>query len=115
MKNPLPWIAGVCVMVLVLLMLRPSAAGQAREPDGGAADAAGPIGSACVVTLDPYRDRETPGAGARRDGTVRSGIEAGDIVTGTLVRSDEQWVVLRDGTYENWIPRDKVLLIRASR
>ncbi len=34
---------------------------------------------------------------------------------GTLVRVDADWVVLKDGNFENWIPRDKVLLIRVAR
>jgi hypothetical protein len=32
-----------------------------------------------------------------------------------LVSIDAEWLIVKDGTYESWIPRDKVLFLRASR
>ncbi len=114
MRTSLSLLAAALVVGLVLIP-RPVANGQSPAAGGEPGQDVGPVGCSCVVTLDPQRDRETPTGGTRRDGTLRSGIESGGIVTGTLVRCDAQWVVLRDGTYENWIPRDKVLSMRVSR
>jgi hypothetical protein len=31
-----------------------------------------------------------------------------------LIRLSEDWCVLKDGNAENWIPTDKILMIRVS-
>lgn len=70
-----------------------------------------PLGLRCVVTLDPAApDRTIPVEPLRA-----SGFYAPNTTEGTLVRLDADWVVLRDGNYDNWIPRNKVLLLRSSR
>lgn len=37
-----------------------------------------------------------------------------EIVRGNLLAMTTDWVVLKEGSYENWIPRDKVITLRAS-
>jgi hypothetical protein len=71
-----------------------------------------PLHRSCVVTVDPRigPKPEYPGAA-----NAISGFFAPDTARGTLIRLDSQWLVLRDGNEENWIPREKVLMIRASR
>ncbi len=64
-----------------------------------------PIGQRCVVTLDLQINLPLLPKGLSSDGTIE----------GFLVSVNADWVVLKDGNYENWIPRDKVLLMRASR
>ncbi len=70
-----------------------------------------PIGLECVVTVEmqPWMGatmvKPDPISGFRADNTLR----------GKIVHLGADWVVLKDGTYENWISRDKVLSVRVSR
>ena len=36
-------------------------------------------------------------------------------VGGTLISMTDQWIIVQDGTFEIWLPKDKVMSIRASR
>ncbi len=67
-----------------------------------------PLGRDCVVTVDPQDKRTPVYAGIQN---IVTGFDAPDTVRGTLIRVDDDWLVLRDGKSENWIPRNKVLLI----
>ncbi|QJE97365.1 hypothetical protein [Luteolibacter luteus] len=70
-----------------------------------------PYGQECIVTVDPQAARNVPvnaqpePSGFQPDGTLR----------GQLIYLSDEWCVLKDGTFENWIPRTKVLTIRASK
>lgn len=75
------------------------------------AEVKSPFGQLCIVTLDPRAERAVKPA----DALKKSSLTGDDTVEGSLVRLDEEWLVLKDGSYENWIPRDKVLFMRASR
>ena len=44
-----------------------------------------------------------------------SGFVAPDTAEGILIQLDSDWLVLRDGSEENWIPKSKVLMIRVRR
>lgn len=70
-----------------------------------------PIGESCVVTVDSI-------AGHRAFSSVQANANPGftstDVVKGILTRVDDSWMVLKEGTYENWIPRNKILLFRVS-
>jgi len=70
-----------------------------------------PFGRECVVTLD----RKTYGGEATTAPPKASGFMDDWTVRGQLIYLNEDWCVLKDGTFENWIPRGQVLLIRASR
>ena len=71
-----------------------------------------PLNCACVVTVDP---RVGPKPEYPGEANAISGFFAPDTARGTLIRLDDQWVVLRDGYHENWIPMRKVVMIRAAR
>jgi hypothetical protein len=34
---------------------------------------------------------------------------------GTLIAMTDQWIIVKEGSDENWIPRDKVMLMKASK
>ncbi len=84
---------------------------KAKQPDAPVAGAP-PVGLRCLVMLDPSSDRApVHGTEAMR----KTGYTPEGTVEGVLVSMEGDWVILKDGTYENWIPRDKVLFLRASR
>lgn len=70
-----------------------------------------PYGQECIVTLDPQAQRAVP-VNAQSD---PSGFQADGTLRGQLIYVSDEWCVLKDGTFENWIPRAKVLVIRASK
>jgi hypothetical protein len=67
-----------------------------------------PLFHECVVTVDPLAVSKTVTAG---DSNIVTGFDAPDTVRGKLIRLDAEWLVLRDGCNENWIARNKVLMI----
>ena len=70
-----------------------------------------PIGRAVIVTLDPRSNsRNELSKEIRR----YAGFSHHDTVEGTLVHMDAEWLILKAGVDENWIPRDKVLLLHAN-
>jgi hypothetical protein len=109
MKTILPLVAGVvAIAAAVLLSFPPLRAQQPVAPAAGAP----PVGLRCEVTLDPraYGDAKLGIEAMKKTGLTPEGT-----VEGVLVSMDDQWLILKDGTYENWIHRDKVLFIRVSR
>jgi hypothetical protein len=71
-----------------------------------------PLDLECVVSIENQAwmanlPTQTPGAS--------SGFRADFTIQGKLIQLSPDWVVIKDGTYENWISRDKVVNIRASR
>lgn len=102
----------------ILLLLAAMAAGvsyldiRAQTPASSSGTKVSyPYGNDCIVTIDPRADRKLPlstttdSSGFQQDGTLR----------GTLIYLSEEWCILKDGTFENWIPRDKVLTMRVSK
>ncbi len=67
-----------------------------------------PIGRDVVITVDPQHSSKPVYAG---DANVITGFNAPDAVKGTLVEEKEHWLILREGIYEKWIPKSKVLLM----
>ncbi len=108
MKRILPLLAGVAAIAVTVSFWSPAA--QAQQPV--AEGVKSPVGQPCVVTLDPLAERVL---GPVKESLEKTGLTPEGTVEGTLVFMDREWLVLKDGTYESWIPRDKVLLIRASR
>jgi len=70
-----------------------------------------PLGSECVVTVQTQAWMNTPVLPPGK----QSGFESDYTLKGRVVYWGADWIVLKDGTYENWISRDKVLTVRASR
>jgi hypothetical protein len=71
-----------------------------------------PLNRSCVVTVDPRATSKPEIAG---QANKVSGFVAPDTAEGILIHLDSDWLVLRDGSEENWIPKSKVLMIRVSR
>jgi hypothetical protein len=67
-----------------------------------------PLNLRCIVTVDPLAASKPEIAGRANKVT---GFVAPDTAEGILVRIDSEWLVLRDGCNENWIPMRKVLMI----
>ena len=109
MKTLLSLLAGAALIGAAVSVSTPSVQAQhAVVP----AEMKAPFGQLCIVTLDPRAERTVKPAA---DALKKTSLTGDDTVEGTLVRVDEEWLVLKDGSYENWIPRDKVLFMRASR
>jgi hypothetical protein len=70
-----------------------------------------PLGAECVVTVQTQAWMNTPVLTPGK----QSGFESDYTLKGKVVYWGADWIVLKDGTYENWISRDKVLTVRASR
>ena len=85
---------------------------QTPAPGNPASKVDVPLGLRCVVTLDPAASEKTA---ISSELLSLSGFTSPNTSEGVLVRLDAEWLVLRDGNYDNWIPRDKVLLMRNTR
>ena len=108
MKTLLSPLAGAALIGAVVSFSTPAV--QAKQEAAPAVGAI-PVGLRCIVTLDPRATGHTPVFETQQ----KSGLSGEHIVEGHLVSMGDEWLVLKDGTYENWIPRDKVLLMRVSR
>lgn len=112
MKRIFLSLAGIAALIAVVLSVgTPQAVAQAAEVKA-APVVDSPLGRPCVVTLDPLAASETLAPQAMRD---KAGFISANITEGTLVSLGPEWVVLRQGTYDHWIPRGKVLMMRVSR
>jgi hypothetical protein len=69
-----------------------------------------PLGRKCIVSVDPHASR----AGLPATENQASGFAADGTAQGQLIRLSEDWCVLKDGNAENWIPTDKILMIRVT-
>ncbi|MCW1912009.1 hypothetical protein OJ996_00380 [Luteolibacter sp. GHJ8] len=84
---------------------------QNAKPPATGTTLAYPYNAECIITLDPRAERpdlsatQAAPAGFQPDGTLR----------GQLIYMSDEWCVLKDGSFENWVPRDKVLTMRASK
>jgi hypothetical protein len=108
-------------MKTFLLLIAAAAAGvsyyelraQTPTPAGPATGTilAYPYNHECILTVDPRADRKdlTPTQASP------SGFQADGTIRGQLIYMSDDWCVLKDGSFENWVPRDKVLSLRASK
>jgi hypothetical protein len=71
-----------------------------------------PLNRDCTVTVDSRSESKQQFAGKEKK---ISGFVAPDTAEGVLIRLDDDWLVLLDGSEENWIPKEKVLMIRVTR
>ena len=111
MKPILSLLAGAAVVAAIVpFFTQPS---QAQQPVGSPAEKtlSYPVGSRCVVTLNPADAAKT------RQGQTNSDVYqvTDNKVQGDFLSINAEWLVLKEGNYENWIPRDKVLSMRVSR
>jgi len=70
-----------------------------------------PYGQECIITMDPL----APRTGQSTSQSAESGFQVDGTLRGQLIYMSDEWCVLKDGTFENWIPRNKVLSLRASK
>lgn len=71
-----------------------------------------PYGLECILTLDPIAERTIQNSSSQ---ATPSGFQADGTLRGQLIYISDEWCVLKDGSYENWVPRAKVLAMRVSK
>ncbi len=71
-----------------------------------------PLNLECIVSIE--NEAWMQNSGLQRPGPA-SGFLPDYTIQGKLVHLDSEWVVISEGTYDNWISRSKVVNIRASR
>lgn len=86
--------------------------GEATAQPNSSGSSELPMTRNCTVTLDARANSRSTMAPEMQ---AQSGFVRQDTVQGVLIRVTAEWLVLKDGESENWIPRDKVLLLRVSR
>lgn len=85
---------------------------RAQSPaSSGGSKVAYPYGLECILTLDPIAERTIQTTSQ----ASQSGYQADGTIRGQLIYMSDEWCVLKDGTFENWIPRGKVLSMRVSK
>jgi hypothetical protein len=91
--------------ILAAVVIGFSVLGQRAEAQAGGkfAPAPGtpPIGAICEVRV--------------LVATILSSKTEVETLRGDLIAMTDDWIVLKEGSFENWIPRDKVITLRASR
>ncbi len=116
MKQPTMLLLACAIPLFIYATWKPDVQAGARAnpptliPGAPAVDY--PLGLRCVVTVDPLAASKPAVAGTYNKVT---GFVAPDIAEGVLIRIDDEWLVLRDGYHDNWIPRNKVILMHVSR
>ncbi len=105
-------IGGAATLAVLPVWNSAFAAGNTAIPPVGRSLAEDILNRDCVVTVDTRGEpkEQYPGSSNKIPGFV-----APDTVEGTLIHLDLEWLVLLDGDEENWVPRNKVLLLRVSR
>jgi len=112
MKNKLvPIICGAAALA-AFAMWNGQATAQFDSAELGRSGSPTPMNLKCYVTLDASSNSR---AGMTQEMQQQSGFIATDTVQGTVVLVSPEWLVLKDDNSENWIPRDKILMVRAKR
>lgn len=93
--------------VLPILLAAPC--GSAAEPETAAVPL--PLGKQCVVSVIAVSEPKPVASGT---GNIVTGFVAPSVARGTLIRMDSQWVVLREGTEDHWIPLNRVIMVNVS-
>jgi hypothetical protein len=108
MKNS---IVIVCAGALVAAAIFIPKVAEAQPPQSKREAIDWPIGAECVLT---FETQSWIGGPATPPGQA-SGIRPDYTIQGKITYWGPDWVVVKEGTYENWVARDKILTIRASR
>jgi hypothetical protein len=107
---PFSSLLGAAVACAIVVSPSLVSAQSASLPEKLPAPAETPINCRCVVTVDPqYRPSDSA------EQSPKGGFTGPNMLEGILVRMDQEWLVLKEGSFENWIPRDKILTVRVSR
>lgn len=108
--SPFSSLLGVAFALVTIASPALAPAQSANLPEKVPAPAETPINCRCVVTVDPqYRTTES------QEQSPKAGFTGPNLLEGVIIRMDQEWLVLKEGSFENWIPRDKILTIRVSR
>jgi hypothetical protein len=85
---------------------------RAESPSSsGGSKVAYPYGLECILTLNPVAERTIQTSSQ----ATQSGFQADGTLRGQLIYLSDEWCVLKDGSFENWVPRDKILSMRVSK
>lgn len=103
MRPKLTAIIGACGLAGLTIF---SAIQPASAQAGKAASAPGtpPIGRQVEISLSPWSYGQSPQAN-----------QPDMKVSGVLLAMTDRWIVVQEGSYENWVPMDRVVVMRASR
>jgi len=110
MKNRLILLSCGAAVLAMFAFWNGEVTAQPTPADGRSSELS--VNLKCIVTLDAQSNSRSAMTAELQ--TI-SGFVRQDTVQGTLIRVNSEWLVLKDGESENWIPRDKVLLLRTSR
>lgn len=109
MKTKMLFIAVGLAAVGALFIPR-EAVGQQPEASERSA-VSSPLGQECVVTVETQAWMKA----SPTQPDSKSGFYGDYTLRGKIIQWQNDWIVLKDGSYENWIPREKVLSVRVSR
>jgi hypothetical protein len=111
MKSSIPLLAGAAAIIAVAISLLPGTTTAQAAPPAADAVPSLPTGKRCEVTLDPrVASKKRSGGPASDFWEVRN-----QVIDGTVVALTSDWLVLKDGNFDHWIPREKILTLRISR
>lgn len=110
MKTKIAWSVAAIVAVTLLLIARPFAVMEKiAQPKS---ELPFPLNHECVVTIE--NEAWVRNVRFQAPGPA-SGLLPDFTVQGKLVALSPEWVVIGEGSYENWISRDRIVNIRVSR
>jgi hypothetical protein len=108
MKAKLLILAVSCVAAVAIFVPRTAEAQPPSVKPVGPVES--PVGLECVVTVEIEAwMNTTPNA------SQPGGFHPDYTVRGKVLELGREWVVLKDGNFENWISRDKIVSMRVSR
>ena len=107
---PFSSLLGVAIALAIVASPSLASAQSANLPEKVPAPTEIPLNCRCVVTVDPQFRSTDP-----QEQSSKGGFTGPNLLEGVVIRMDQEWLVLKEGSFENWIPRDKILTIRVSR
>lgn len=115
-RNPWIFAGGALAAAVCSLWLVKNDALALDEPGGPAVtnqqSLEFPFGKTCFVTIDPVGGPVPVVSGKEN---LPTGLAATNTLRGTVVHSDAHWIVLSNGDVQNWIARDRVLVIHVPK
>lgn len=113
-RQSMIFFAAMTSLIISLTWISGGMAGE-RTPDSSSNPRTArnpfPLNRNCVVTVDSqYRPKPV----VVGDDKIVTGFAAPDTVEGELILMDPDWLVIRDGLMDNWISRDKVMMIHVT-
>jgi len=110
MKTKIVWSLAAIAAVSLLLIVRPLAVMEKITPPK--TNLTFPLNHECVVTIE---DEAWTGNVRPLAPGPASGILPDFTIQGKLLEVSPEWIVIGEGSYENWISRDRIVNIRVSQ